>query len=175
MRKINLLPEEYSPNRKVLGISNRLKRISTIGYILFFIVTAASIGGLFFLSHTASDLKKTKETLSQELNNLSKTETKIVLLKNRAVAAKSIFDQDSVNPSLKGVSKIYDQLPAGININKVEVADKDVSFDIIAPDSSTITNFIEYLLANETFKNITLNNLNYSESRGYSASFLISI
>lgn len=175
MREINLLPTELAPNRAVLVIANRLKKISIIGFIILLVISIASLGVFIVLSRQLNDLSSQKNSLQSELKNLSKTETTIVFIKDRVNKAKGIVDENFTVDSLQTFNKVSSEFPAGIKVTKATFVDKNISIDVTALDSLSLGQFIDLLLSSNLYTNITLKGINFNPSSGYSTIFVMDI
>jgi Tfp pilus assembly protein PilN len=171
MKDINLLPPEYFSSNKIIGFANHLKKYIVIGYVLLVISAAALTGTLYYLSNESKNLGSNKIALQQELKNLEKTEAKIVLLKDRVGKAEQILSSNSTSSSIDTLKTLNEKVPSGITLGKVSLAGKNATIEVGTVDSTSMANFINFLLTSGLYHNVTLRSFGYMENTGYSLSF----
>ncbi|SRR5258708_3175810 len=167
MTEINLLPIELSGSRDAVRFAKTLRQIIMIAFGIFLIFTLLGVIFIVFISIQISSTQNNQNSLKQKVEALSGTEQKIFLIKDRIGKIKFIYNAKNSGDKFQTLDKLLSSLPTNVTVNSVEINSAKTSFSVVSKDSIGMATFINSLVTNGIYKNITLTGFIFTPDRGY--------
>ncbi len=167
MSEINLLPIELSPARGAVKVSKSLNKIITVAVGIFLILKLFGIIFIVFLSTEVSSSLAKQTSLKQSIGALEGTEQKIFLIKDRIGKIKLAYAAKNSGDSFQTLDQLFSSLPAGVTVNSVQIDSAKTAFSVVSKDSLNMATFLNSLVTNGVYKNITLTGFIFTPDRGY--------
>ncbi|OGM13695.1 hypothetical protein A3A76_02625 [Candidatus Woesebacteria bacterium RIFCSPLOWO2_01_FULL_39_23] len=174
-RNINLLPLEFVPNKKLVRMGAALKKLAIISYIFFFLAAGSIAYALYRYDKHIKELRNNRNTLEAELDNLKKTETKIVYLKDRADKAQKVIDANTTRSSIVTFSEFDNHIPPGILISDMAFRGSRATFKVAAENSGSLSQMVQYVIGTTVFKAIILGDIKLGENGKYTTTITVEI
>jgi type II secretory pathway component PulL len=174
-QNINLLPPEFSPQKAYLDGAKRIKKIAIIVFIFLLVIIVSSAASLFILSRQTSTLSNQQDELTGQIDSLKKSEAQVIILKDRADKAKTIFDSNLTRDSIEAFNRIQSLTSPWIEYANITIEDKHITLSVEAANSEELEQFVTLLLNSKIFQKIYLTEINYKKGGGYDASFTMDI
>ena len=164
-RNINLLPLEFVPNKKLVRMGAALKKLAIISYIFFFLAAGSIAYALYRYDKHIKELRNNRNTLEAELDNLKKTETKIVYLK----------DANTTRSSIVTFSEFDNHIPPCILISDMAFRGSRATFKVAAENSGSLSQMVQYVIGTTVFKAIILGDIKLVENGKYTTTITVEI
>ena len=171
MPQINLLPTDLAPRPSVVKASSVVRKLTTIGVILFIISLGASIGLFLVFSNQLKDSNLRKAQLEQGIKALQATEQRLVLIKNRLSLVKEVLGRETATEELAAISSLINNLPEGVTISDAQLQKNLTSVSLQAQDSVALTQMMSTIVSLETYGQVDLLAIRFSPTIGFSAEF----
>lgn len=166
---INLLPKEKKPKGVVIKASKSLKKIVLVAIVVFLVAGSTVIGGLIFFSRRTEKAVSEKESIKTEIKNLSASEQKLVLLKDRIAKIQTIENLPNAKDEVDVLDLIRNDYTQGMYIKTV-VLDTDVAnVVIVSPDLAQMSRFLASVVSGSRFAKIKMLTFEFNTEEGYVA------
>lgn len=171
--KINLLNEGLVPKSSYVKFSRLLTSVNIIGLIVLFISSGAMIALILFNSRQISLAETRKKDLEKKIASLEKTETRLVLLKDRLEKIQSIYNLRIKDEKIMDLENIM-----SVPIDRIKVVEADLMFKEIKttfeiPSSQALADLTDRLSASGRFKKIVIDAFEINQLAGYKVSFTL--
>ncbi|MEK7188766.1 MAG: hypothetical protein AAB685_02855 [Patescibacteria group bacterium] len=164
---INLLPQEFLPDKGVVKLANILKTLSFILLTLLILSSLASIALLFYLNKQLADDQSQVERLKLNISVLSENEQKLFLIKDRLAKIKSLR-KSQTEENLAKIDQLVSSLPQQFIYSGGEIDKLGAKITGTAGDSAALSEFLTGVEVSEDFKQVVIKNLNLAPGIGYS-------
>jgi len=171
MAQINLLPTDLAPRPSVVKASGVIRKLTTIGVILFIVSLGASIGLFLVFSNQLRDSTLRKAELEQSIKALQSTEQRLVLIKDRLGLVKDVLGRETATDELASISTLINNLPEGVTIKEAQLDQGSTSASLGAQDSLGLTKMMSTIVSLGTYDQVELLSIKFSPSIGFSADF----
>src|SRR5260221_2760214 len=167
MTEINLLPIELSPARGAVKIAKKLNSTIVLFVGIFLIISLFGIIFIVFLSTEISASVAKQTSLKQNIASLQATEQKLFLTKDRIDKIKLAYADKNAGDTFNTLDGLLSNLPAQVSVSKVKITESKTAFSVLSKDSLSMASFLNSLVTNGIYKNITLTSFVFSPDRGY--------
>ncbi|MBI2066032.1 hypothetical protein HYT60_00800 [Candidatus Woesebacteria bacterium] len=175
MAAINLLPTEISPKGQVVKISNLIKNLAVISFILF-LLTAFGMLAMFILNSVQTrSLNQSSEVLKASIQSLETTEQSLVLVRDRLAKAKLVLAEESGGDEAEGLVGITSGLPAGASLTEAVISKDTLDATFVATDSQGLTALMALIISQEAFAKVDLVSFSFNPNAGYISSFSMKV
>jgi len=175
MPQINLLPTDLAPKSSVVKASGVIKKLTTVGVILFILSLGASIGLFLIFSNQLKDSTLRRAELEQGIKSLQATEQRLVLIKDRLGLIKEVMARETATDELAAMSNLIDNLPEGVTIKDAQLQKAATSASFGAQDSLALTQMMATIVSLGAYKQVDLMSIRFSPTSGFSADFELAI
>jgi hypothetical protein len=168
MSALNLLPTELTPKPSILKLVGVVKKISTaLAVILVFFLIG--VVAMFILnSIKIKELKAQESGLKTAVSALEKTEKQLVLMRDRIIKVKKVWEMGATYINADAVRALITQNEGIVSFASLDITSKKVNLQVVSPTSSGVARFLSGLVASDLFKSINLKSLSFSPLAGYS-------
>lgn len=173
MKEINLLPVELKPKSIVLHISKILRDISIFGFILFVFFTLAVASLVIYYSTEAKKYETRIENLKTQVKSLEKTETRLVLTKDRLSKIKQIFQMPNLDQEVSKLESLMNFLPQSAKISDIKLSLGKIELSLAVSTNSDLTALLALLTAEGMFQKIEVSSFSFKPNLGYQLSFVL--
>ena len=167
MAKINLLPIELSPSRGSVKIAATIKKTTIIVSGIFLFGVLIGVMFILLLTSQAGALSAKEKTLTQNIQSLQSTEQQLFLVKDRISKIKQVYSSPGAETSFDSLNTILTNLPPNVSVDSVEIDTTKTKFSVLSKDSLGMATFLNSLVTNGTYKNLTLTGFIFTPDRGY--------
>lgn len=175
MAAINLLPTDISPKGPVVKISNLIKNLAVISFVLF-LLTALGMLAIFILNSVQlRSLNESSENLKTSIKSLETTEQGLVLVKDRLSKVKLVLADESGGQEAEGLGIINSGLPTSVSLTEAVVSKDVLDVTFIATDSQGLAALMTRIISQEAFAKVDLVSFSFNPSTGYIPSFSMKI
>lgn len=172
--KLNLLPENYTLSGPVGQIVKIVRSLNVI-LLALFLITALGMGAYFiFSSISLNGIKKENETLKSQIQERSKAQQQIVLLKDRLSQIKLAQEIPGASKNLTNIKPVLSLISGNSVLSELEVDSQKTNASIIFKSNADLTNFLKTVSSNKTYKSVSLGTFNFSPAAGYQVSLSFS-
>ncbi|KKU04122.1 MAG: hypothetical protein UX88_C0001G0042 [Candidatus Woesebacteria bacterium GW2011_GWC2_47_16] len=173
MTAINLLPTEISPKGPVAKISNLIKNLAVISFVLF-LLTALGMLAMFILNSVQiRSLNESSEELKTSIKSLEATEQGLILVKDRLSKAKLVLADESGTEEAEGLGSLTVALPGSVALTEAVIAKNGLETTFIATDSQGLTVLMARIISQEAFSKVDLVSFSFNPNTGYIPSFAV--
>jgi hypothetical protein len=166
MAKINLLPPDLGPSASVLKFINFAKKITIILGLIFFVCGTLLVGYILVLKMEVQASVKRSDGLKSSISAFKQTEQSLYLLKERIGKVKSLFAKETSDQSLASSSSLFVS-HSGINLTQATTSQGKISVSGSSQSTSSLGNFFESIIANDSYANIKLTSFIFNPKTGY--------
>ena len=164
---INLLPIELSPARTAVKFAKRIKKAIIVAVGFFLILTVSGIIFIVFLGSQVNASVAKQKSLKQNIGALEATEQKIFIIKDRISKIKFALSAKNAADSFQTVDQVLSTLPPSVIVNSVEINTTKTAFSVLSKNSLSMASFLNSLVTNGIYKNISLTGFIFTPDRGY--------
>lgn len=174
-KKINLIPTGMAVPAQAVSLARTLEKVSVVAaFILVFLIV---IVGAIYLFFSLEDKKVAQnvEKLKISVTNLSQSEQKLILAKDRLSKIEATRNSPSANIEVTNYEK-FSKLVNGMQESKVSEANitqKGTEITLISSSVASFTELIKPLYDFSTYKNIIVTSLGYNPSSGFMANIML--
>ena len=168
MADINLLPIDLAASGPMNKTARRLKSLSFLALSLFLISVFTLIGYFYYLTTEIKKSEKRQEVMINTIKSLENTEQKYFLLKERIGKIKTVLAMESSDNNIANAEYLITSLSSDVVINAIQVGYKKINGSFVFKDSSQLSDFLEFLLQNDEFRQVKLKSIQYDPKTGYS-------
>ncbi len=171
--KFNLLPKDSAANKDVARISKILKVLSMVLVVIASLGGMAGASALYYYTNLLNKEKDRHQTLRTTVNSLENAEQSLVLIKDRAQKLSEIMNnRQNANTFIKHKS-VADNLPENSSFLASSIFPTDARLDVISTSSRSLVDLLNGLKGNEELKNITVRQISFNPSQGYTVSLSV--
>lgn len=164
---INLLPTNLVAQAPVSKFANLLKKITTLGFVLF-ILAITVVGAYYLINYFTISSSVNKQTiLKEQIKSLEQTEQKVFLAKDRLDKIKTALNIESADKNLEKLENFYSAIAGTVTISEADITSKKTEISVVARNSSFLTTFLGNLTTSDLFKTINLTSFGFNSSNGY--------
>jgi hypothetical protein len=175
MAAINLLPADISPKGPVVKISNLIKNLAVISFVLF-LLTALGMLAVFVLNSVQiRSLNESSEELKTSIKSLETTEQGLVLVKDRLSKAKLVLADESGGDEVEGLGTVTSGLPESVALTEAVISKNVLDTTFIATDSQGLTALMARIISQEAFSKVDLVSFSFNPNTGYIPSFSMKV
>ena len=172
--KLNLLPKDYALTGPVGQIVKVARPLNVI-LLALFLITGLGMGTYFiFSSISLTGLKAENDTLKNQIQERSKAQQQIVLLKDRLNQIKIAQAVPGASKNLDKITPMLALITGNSLLSELEVDSVKTNTSIVFKSSTDLTNFIKAVSSNKVYKSISLGTFNFSPAVGYQVSLSFS-
>jgi Tfp pilus assembly protein PilN len=175
MAGINLLPQEHRPRGVILKVSNIIKKVVIVGYIIFMVIAVGLVTTVVILGQRIRSSELRQEQLKVQIEALEETEQRLVLVQDRLNKVVAIRNADSASEEISVLKEVTDNLPEGVLFSYAELDNKSTSITVVADNSTSIGNFLAFLVAQPDYKKVELLSLKLSQGQVFDVEVNIKI
>ena len=165
--KLNLLPPESRVSgglSKALGITRMLGVIGLAAFLIF----ALGVGAFFVISSVQlSSLSTQSDSLKSQILAQAKTESQVVLLKDRIKKIKTVQSLPSSTKNLNNIDPYLSPLTGETSVTELNVDSAKVAATLNFRSNSDLSSFIKALVSSNTFKTIAITSFGFNPISGY--------
>lgn len=167
MADINLLPQELKPNKTVLIMSKKLRKVSIIlGF--FLLIVAIAMGSVYFFYFKRTEGTLTKQTeLENQIRSLEETEQRLVLIKDRVSKIRSVTSSGSIAEEVNITKRVFDLLPPGSHIANITIDRDVVRLGVVAENLTSASEYLKAVTAISGVKYVNLISFDFNPTFGY--------
>lgn len=166
MADVNLLPQELKPDKSVLKLSSKLKRIILIGYAVFFVAGGVAGGVYFILGQRIEDSKQRREDLKRVISSLSETEQRLVLVQDRLAVIDEIKNEENAKEEVDVLKDMVNLNVEGATLQGSEFEEGKIVIEFNAADSGVLTSILANIIGRD-YSQVKLNSLSYTQAQRY--------
>lgn len=166
MSEINLLPEDFRVKGSVKKLSLTLKKISTISLSVFVVVTILIISLFVYYSELVRRSVNRQDDLKAQIESLSGTEERLVVVQDRLSHADRIFKTNMAYGELEAYEKMLQRFDGEIELTAVSIDSDGISITIEASRRSLLYRFLD-LLDTEEHQVVFTDEIKYSTGSGF--------
>jgi hypothetical protein len=175
MAAINLLPTDISPKGPVVKISNLIKNLAVISFVLF-LLTALGMLAMFVLNSVQiRSLNESSEGLKTSIKSLETTEQGLVLVRDRLSKAKLVLADESGGEEAEGLGTVTSGLPGSVSLTEAVISKKVLDTTFIATDSQGLTTLMALIISQDAFDKVDLVSFSFNPNAGYVSSFSMKV
>ena len=175
MAAINLLPTDISPKGPVVKISNLIKNLAVISFVLF-LLTALGLLAVFVLNSVQiRSLNESSEELKMSIKSLETTEQGLVLVRDRLSKAKLVLADESGGEEAAGLGTITAALPGSVALTEAVISKNVLETTFVATDSQGLTVLMARIISQEAFSKVELVSFSFNPNTGYIPSFSMKV
>ena len=167
MKSVNLLPESLLTKGPTARLSQNLKNISLIGFILLIFLIIAGGGYLFFLSDEVKRADQTNEALKTSIRSLEETELKVVLIKDRVKKAGEVLAKESAHGTAQNLKILSTVIPDITNLTEAKLAKDLMESSFILTSSSSVAELLASVISLELYNKVQLKAFGFNPLAGY--------
>jgi len=175
MPQINLLPTDLAPKGSVVKASGVVRKLTTVGVILFILSLGASIILFLVFSNQLKDSSLRKVELEQSIKALQATEQRLMLIKDRLFLIKDVMGRETATDELSAISTLISNLPERVTIKDAQLQKNTTSATLAAQDSLALTQMMSSIVSLGTYDQVDLLSIRFSPTTGFSADFELAI
>lgn len=164
---INLLPQEFLPEKGVVKLADILKTLAVVLLTLLILSSLASIALLFYLNKQLADQKSQVERLKTNISVLSENEQKLFLIKDRLAKIKSL-SKSQTEENFSKIDQLVSSLPQQFIYSGGEIDRLGAKITGTANNSTALAEFLTGIEVDADFKQVVIKNLNLAPGIGYS-------
>ena len=175
MAAINLLPTDISPKGPVAKISNLIKNLAVISFVLF-LLTALGMLAVFVLNSVQiRSLNESSEALKTSIESLETTEQGLVLVRDRLTKVKLVLADESGGDEAEGLGTVTSGLPASVALTEAVISKDVLDTTFVATDSQGLTALMARIISQEAFAKVDLVSFSFNPNAGYIPSFSMKV
>lgn len=172
--KLNLLPENYTLSGPLGQIVKVVRPLNVI-LLALFLITGFGMGVYFiFSSISLNGLKAENENLKKQIQERSKAQQQIVLLKDRLNQIKLAQAVPGASKNLANIKPILSLVSGNSLLTELSVDSQKTNASVVFKSNADLTNFLKSISSNKTYKAVSLGTFNYSPAAGYQVSLSFS-
>jgi hypothetical protein len=128
MSRINLLPIDLSPESSKARLSNILKKITVVGFILLIVSVLMAIA-IFLINYVEmQNLSQRQNQLKKSIEALEKTEQSLVLVKDRLTKIKKVLGKETATDSIENFLFWQESLGMQVDVQETEILPEKITF-----------------------------------------------
>lgn len=162
---INLLPLEFKPKGYLSVFSKGLKKFAVIGSTLFVFTALLSFIILIFYSQATKSSLKKQEDLKKQIEALTQTEQKLVLLRDRIENIQKIRNFDTLNSQISSAEALFLAFPQ-LSIESVTLEKESSKITFLSTNLSDLTSLLQSSEFSEN-RRIIVSHFDFDPERGY--------
>ena len=171
---ITLLPQEGGKARETL-LSKRLRTIAFLSLFLY-IAGLLGVGGFFFfVTNKRTQLPRTQETLTTEIQNQKLAESNAVLLKDRIATLQQVREGGASFRNVVNVTSDLAGSEPDLIVNDIAATDQRVQLTLSAADTFALERFLSRLPQAKSIMEATLESVTRTEVGEYIASIILKL
>lgn len=167
MENINLLPDEFKPKKYALNLSKTLKKVSIIGFLVFVVLAALTVGLLTLVNVRLRQSEARRNKLVAEVNALKNTEQKVFLIKDRLSIIGENLNTPSASDKIDVLQDVYSLSKDIATPIEAQVSAEVTNVTLSMDSSSKLFPLLSGLTQSGKFNSIKMKNLEYNPERGY--------
>ena len=167
MAAINLLPTELLPSAGFVRTAKLLKTVLTVGFGIFVVAVLGLVGFFFVNSLALRSSNARQEELKNSIKSFEQTEQGLVLVKDRLAKVKEVEGKENAEGEIDALSRIFSGVPAGVSLTEAVVSKDQLDATFVVANSSSLTQFMAGLIANQDFSRIELLSFSFNPNLGY--------
>ena len=171
MSQINLLPTDMAPRPSVVKASTVVKKLTTIGVILFIVCLGASIGLFLLFSSQLKDSTQRKAEIEQSVKALQATEQRLVLIKDRLSLIKDVLARQTATDELEAITNLINNLPEEVSVSEAKLQKDLTVASFKAEDSLALTRMMSTIFSLGTYGQVDLKTIRFLPITGFTAEF----
>lgn len=175
MAAINLLPTDISPKAPVVKISNLIKNLAVISFVLFLLSAFGMLAMFVLNSVQIRSLNESSEGLKTSIKSLETTEQGLVLVRDRLSKAKLVLADKSGGDEAEGLDTISTALPGSVALTEAVISKDVLDTTFVATDSQGLTALLARIISQEAFSKVELVSFSFNPNAGYIPSFSMRI
>lgn len=167
MANINLIPQDKKKTPQQSKLVHALRKVINFLVVIFVLIGAAGGGFWYFSNNELQTVTASVDDLKQQISSLQQSEGNLLLLRDRLDKAQGLIDQRKTYEALTYFSNLGKSLPEGVTMSDIRVEDGSNKLTLRASSSRVLEDIISQI-AEADYENVTVENLNFSPSIGYS-------
>jgi len=171
--KINLLPNEFKTDKRVIKFGKVLKYFVVVSVVIFILLVSVGTFWTVRLSNESKELVDQEQELKTSITNLETTEQQLVFVRDRVDKIQTILS-DRINEKLlaKQVG-LESVLPENTKFDKSHIEVDTSDFDVVSTSSVEIRDLVNAMLGSDEYASLAINSLSFLPTLGYEISFEI--
>lgn len=167
MADINLLPQELKPNKSVLIIAKKLKKVSIIFSSFLILTFLLVLGAQYYYTKKIKESASRQMDLETQIKSMEDTEQQLVLIKDRIEKIISIVSLGTISEEVDIVGKVSEILPEGMLVKSITL-DKDmVQMTVVTNGLIQASQYISSVTSLPSLKYVNLVSFDFSPGFGY--------
>lgn len=167
MADINLLPQELKPNKSVLIIAKKFKKIAIIFSSFLILVFLTVVGIQYYYTRKIQESYVRQAELESQIKSMESTEQQLVLMKDRIEKIISIVTSGTIMEEVDTVDKVSSLIPEGMLVKNISI-DKDlVQVTVVVGSLETASKYLNSVTSMTGLKYVNLVSFDYNPVVGY--------
>jgi len=168
MKNINLAPSNLAPEGSFVKLSNTIKRITILGFVVYIVLAIGLLAYFIVVSSQINASLAKQEKLTISVRELEPTEQALILVKDRVAKSKVILGRPSASDEVVKSKNFIQGLDQSIGLSNAEIGITGTSVGVTAGASSSMVGFMRKIVSDAIFSQINLTSLDFKPSSGYS-------
>lgn len=173
MAQINLLPTDSAPRPTVIRTSGVVRKILTVGFIIFIVAATVLAALYFFYSRDIKASSARTSELKTNIKALEVTEQRLLLVKDRLEKAKLVLGMDTTMDELEAADTLLSSLPPETTLSSAEFKVNETVMTLGSPNTGVLTRVIGAITSGGIYKNVDMTSFGFTPETGFTTEFTL--